>query len=177
MKAPFSVEGIRYLREKVDDLSQRLEETSSTIVRDIAQETFTIANNYNASAPQSGVEKSTVEMFYTENSNKASVSLIGKNAIYDEYGTGEQGASNPHPMKSMFNLNPYNSGEHIFYNQLANRYQWRYSPMSGRPYFTDNGLTEGIPSGQQMYKTLNDIRKKNRSIVKKDIENAIARLK
>ena len=80
-------------------------------------------------------------------------------------------------MKGQFALNPYNSGPTIFYNEFAGRYQWRYYPMRGRPYFTKDGLTEGIPSGKQMYNTAKDLRASKNEIVIREIENAVKRFR
>lgn len=130
----------------------------------------------NAAAPQSGVTKSQVMkpvITTTQTKVYGTVALFGENAIYDEFGTGEEGAANPHPMKNDFPLNPYNSGPYIFYNQFANRYQWYYKPMAGKPYFNEYGATSGIPAGKQMYNTTKYIRAKQKDVVCETINNAI----
>ena len=102
--------------------------------------------------------------------------MSGENAIYDEFGTGEQGLDNPHPMKEQFSLNPYNSGPTIFYNQFAGRHQWYYRPMAGKPYFTKSGATEGIPAGKQMYNTLQNLNKIKRNIAVNETNKVIGEI-
>lgn len=161
---------IKFLKDSVNVGSQR-------IVEELVEKGVGIASTYNANAPQSGLEKSNVVGKTTDSGNKGYVALIGDSAVYDEFGTGEQGASDPHPMKGNFGLNPYNSGPHIFYNELAGRYQWRYRPMAGRPYFTNTGLTEGIPSGKQMYNTSKDLRAIKKDIITKELNSALKRFR
>lgn len=89
----------------------------------------------------------------------------GKDVVYEEFGTGDKGASNPHPVKSNYNLNDYNSGEYIRnvsdYDENSYVYDdlqeigitsgkfWRYS-KDGTLYYT-----QGVPSGQEMWSTRN----------------------
>ena len=49
--------------------------------------------------------------------------------------------------------------------------------MRGRPYFTKDGFTEGIPSGKQMYNTAKDLRASKNEIVTREIENAVKRFR
>lgn len=72
----------------------------------------------------------------------------GKDVLYAEFGTGENGADNPHPRKGEFGLNPYNSGPTIKINSHTGRHFWWYQ-----------GYSEGNASGKQMYLTSDYIRK------------------
>lgn len=131
------------------------------------------ATYLNDMAPQSGLEKSKVVGGVLENGKAGYIALTGDSAVYDEFGTGTQGERNPHPVKGNFNLKPYNSGPTIFYNQFTGTYQWRFRPMAGRPYFTNDGLTEGIPSGKQMYNTSKYLRSAKDKVIKKQFQGAI----
>lgn len=130
------------------------------------------AKELNAMSPKTGLVDNSIYKTPTEN-GVASIVMEGPNAVYDEFGTGEEGSNNPHPLKGQFNLNPYNSGPTIFYNELAGRYQWIYRPMAGRPYFTEEGLTSGTPSGKQMYNTLNYINSIKGEIISQHIEEML----
>lgn len=154
-------------------LKDNLELARKEVVKTLIDKGGNQAEMYNNMAPQSGLTKSRVIYYTTENSESGYIALTGPNAVYDEFGTGEEGAKDAHPLKGEFGLNPYNSGPEIFYNQFTNRYQWAYSPMAGKPYFTDEGLTSGIPSGKQMYNTSNYIRFIKDSVIEKTYNSAI----
>lgn len=167
----------------VKDLMQELEYVRDSITETACENIVTkivdtagdYADMLNSVAPRSGTSGASIERVAINNVGE--ISLSGADAVYDEFGTGSEGARNPHPLKENFPLNPYNSGPHIFYNQFANKYQWIYPPMAGRPYFTATGLTEGIPSGKQMYNTLQYIRRIKDEIVAEEINNALKTLK
>lgn len=167
---------IKDLIEELRYVNATLQETTcENIVERICDKAHDYASVLNAQAPSSGLQKSVVEKVV--NGTSGAVSLTGDGAVYDEFGTGEEGLKNPHPMHDDFGLNPYNSGPYIFYNQFAGRYQWYYAPMAGMPYFTPSGATSGIPSGKQMYNTLQYIRDIKNEIVVEEINEAIQTLK
>ena len=168
----------------ISELIDELRYTASTLEESVCEEIVTnICNDgkqyatiLNSIAPQSGVEKSIVgsEVY----GSKGELYLQGKSAVYDEFGTGEEGAFNPHPLKNNFGLNPYNSGP--FVSTHVDKYGqhfWFYTPMRGKPYFFENGLTYGIPSGKQMYNTLQHINQIKANIVVDEINKAIRTLK
>ncbi len=163
------IEELRYAQATLD------ETTCENIIERLCDSGYKYASVLNASAPSSGQEKSTVEVSIENNAGK--IYLSGPNAVYDEFGTGEEGLHNPHPLHDEYGLNPYNSGPKIFYNQFAARYQWFYPPMAGMPYFTPTGYTSGIPAGKQMYNTLNYLRGIKNDIVAEEINSALQTLK
>lgn len=149
------------------------------IVKEMVKSGVSLATNYNSSAPKSGLEDNiiySIDPKVTKKVVNGGVVMSGENAIYDEFGTGEQGLDNPHPMKEQFSLNPYNSGPTIFYNQFAGRHQWYYRPMAGKPYFTKSGATEGIPAGKQMYNTLQNLNKIKRNIAVNETNKVIGEI-
>lgn len=177
MIVTLSEAGIKDAVQRIKVLQDNIEVASQNAVERLVEKGFNLATAYNTNAPQSGLEKSRVIAKVTKSGHNGYIALTGPNAVYDEFGTGEQGAGDPHPMKGQFGLNPYNSGPTIFYNEFAGRYQWRYYPMKGRPYFTEDGYTEGIPSGKQMYNTAKDLRAVKNEIVIREIENAVKRFR
>lgn len=177
MKIELSQYGLKDAIDRIEFLKDNVKIASEDILTDLVNKGVSMGSTLNASAPKSGVEPSVVIGKITDNKNKGYVALTGDSAVYDEFGTGEEGASDPHPLKGNFGLNPYNSGPHIFYNQFAARYQWYYYPMKGRPYFTPSGLTSGIPSGKQMYNTSRYLREIKDDIVKNKIHEALKILK
>ena len=163
------IEELRYVKATLE------ETTCENIVSRICEKGAKYASELNAQAPSSGLQKSVV--MSTVGGTHGEIALTGPNSVYDEFGTGEEGLKSPHPMHDNFGLNPYNSGKYIFYNQFAGRYQWYYAPMAGMPYFTPSGATSGIPSGKQMYHTLQYVRDIKNEIIVEEINEAIQTLK
>ena len=170
---------IKNLIEELKYTSATLQEaTCENIVNNICSSGYEFANGINGSAPSSNLQKSYIDM--KTSGNKGEISLNGEGAVYDEFGTGEEGLANPHPMKGDFpDLNPYNSGPFVstHINPSNGRHYWIYPPMGGRPYFDAHGYTEGIPSGKQMYHTLNYIRQIKDNIIREEVQNALQTLK
>lgn len=75
--------------------------------------------------------------------------IEGPQVIYDEFGTGTEGANSPHPDKEKYNLEPYNSGFYIKTDKNGNKYWTYYSDDIDR-YVTSHG----VPAGHFMYDTL-----------------------
>ena len=144
------------------------------------------AREYDADAPRSGEGANAITGIKPKLAKRSvigGVSMSGDNAIYDEFGTGEEGASDPHPMKNQFSqLNPYNSGPIVSknINPKNGRHYWYYPPMDGQPYFNfpdeGAGYTEGIPSGKQMYNTLLDLRKNAKKVAVFEVNKTIAEI-
>lgn len=142
------------------------------IVDDICNAGVEKAIELNILSPKTGVAENDIYKMPTSDGRSAII-MQGENAVYDEFGTGEEGMHDPHPLKNQFPLNPYNSGPFIFYNEFTGRYQWRYRPMAGKPYFTETGLTSGTPSGKQMFNTLQYVYSMKGDIVYENIQQAL----
>jgi len=88
---------------------------------------------------------------------------FGKDVVYEEFGTGDEGMMHPHPVKSEYELNDYNSGSFIIdvndvHNQEFLDILQQNGITSGKFWsYTKNGshLTQGVPAGQEMWKTRN----------------------
>ena len=107
------------VREYIQTLGRDLNVAAQEIVRKLCEDGGTKATELNAMAPQSGSTPSTVQThsrFY-----HGDINLVGKNAVYDEFGTGERGAEDGHPLKGFYGLNPYNSGPTIHINKDKSR--------------------------------------------------------
>lgn len=155
-------------------LKDNIKTANEDIVRELVEAGYEEAVMTNATAPQSGIEPSYVIQRITEHGNAGYVALVGKNAVYDEFGTGEQGASNPHPKKDEASrpLNPYNSGPTIKMDKNGH-YYWMYKPMANRPYFTETGYTNGIPAGKQIYNANMYIRKIKNDVIKEKLNESV----
>lgn len=149
------------------------------IVNELVEKGAKKAQTLNAQVAKSGLEESVVipikaNRYWEDGAIRGKVRLKGPHAIFEEFGTGEVGKSDPHPQAGSlsFTVPPYSGyitgsfvSSHI--NKYGRHY-WFYSPMGGKHtrkngYIHRNGYTEGIPSGKQMYKTakyLNEIKTK-----------------
>ena len=91
----------------------------------------------------------------------------GKDVVYEEFGTGDEGASHPHPVKSNYNLNDYNSGEYIRNVSDYDENSYVYDDLqeigikSGKFWiYSKNDIlyyTQGVPAGQEMWRTRNEL--------------------
>lgn len=91
----------------------------------------------------------------------------GKDVIYEEFGTGDMGEQNPHPDKSKYDLNDYNSGQYIRNVSDYDKNSYTYDDLqefgidSGKFWrYSKNGVlyyTQGVPSGKEMWNTRNEI--------------------
>lgn len=90
----------------------------------------------------------------------------GKDVLYEEFGTGDEGQRHQHPAKSKYSLNPYNSGPYIRdVNTLNDNASYTKEDLqkigitSGKFwYYEKNGkgyYTQGIPAGKEMWDTRN----------------------
>ncbi len=102
----------------------------------------------------------------------------GKDVIYEEFGTGDRGEENPHPDKSKYNLNDYNSGTFIMSvedigNQELLDYLKQQGITSGKYWtYRKNGekhFTQGVPSGKEMWNTRNQLIKEIIPKAKKEL--------
>lgn len=98
---------------------------------------------------------------YNTAGDKVLVRAAGNQIIYDEFGTGDKGAANPHPEKNKYNLNDYNSGPFIREDKYGRHY-----------WFYKNQITNGVPAGAFIYKSLNNVRRDAPKIIKEKIKKS-----
>lgn len=155
-------------------LKDNIKVASEDIVRALVESGEQVANEVNASAPSSGTERSQVISAITEHGNAGYVALTGPGAVYDEFGTGEEGSAHSHPAKQFASrpLNPYNSGPTIKVNKQGTHY-WRYPAMAGRPYFKKNGVTYGIPAGKQIFTASIHVRQIKNSVAQETLNESL----
>lgn len=105
------------------------------------------------------------------------IKAYGKDVIYEEFGTGDEGESHSHPVKGNYNLNDYNSGHYI--RDVSDVVKGSYTEQdlqeigitSGKFWlYKKDGIlhyTQGVPAGQEMWDTRNYIIKEIPNIAKK----------
>ena len=151
------------------------------IIKKLVDEGEKVANDYTIGAPQSGEDASRIITKVYKSELSGYVALVGPNAIYDEFGTGEEGAADPHPLKGNFDLNPYNSGYFVS-RQVDDKglHYWIYKPMSGNSYFDVDGIkgkTHGIPSGKMIYYASTHVRNIKDQIIRDELNATVKKFK
>lgn len=165
---------------RVETFINNIETANELIVEQLIEKGEKQANLYHASAPNYGINDTRIdsEMSLNGNNSKGSIYMTGPSAVYKEFGTGEEGAANGHPLKWQTNvpLNGYNSGPFVSKHiNKSGRHYWIVPKGHYRPnsYVRDNGYTEGIPAGKVMYSTAQYIRFIKSTIVEKNLRGAI----
>lgn len=119
-----------------------------------------------------------INVDYNTKDMSGEIQAYGKDVVYEEFGTGDRGEQQQHPVKSKYNLNDYNSGptirnvSDVLEGSLAKEDLDTIGISSGKYWtYKKNGTvyyTQGVPSGQEMWKTRNYLL--NNSIQKKVAE-------
>ena len=148
-----------------------LEDTSMWIINDLADYALEeMRKNYTQAEYQAG---ETMDFLKVGDLNEKTVSMIGPQAWYSEFGTGTRGEMQPHPLKGSFALNPYNSGPTIRPASEkvtmktgipVGTLYWTYKANDGEIYYT-----QGIPAQKEVYNAGLAVQKKMPEIIKQKI--------
>lgn len=146
----------RDMKKASEDLPKLLaEEGKNYLDRQYAKSPNRNDPNINFSNIKTGIEK-------TEDGYK--LYARGRDVLYEEFGTGDEGQKHQHPVKSKYNLNDYNSGPFIMdvidvgnedmkdllaQNGITSGKFWKYR-KGGQSH-----LTQGIPAGKEVWNTRN----------------------
>lgn len=166
--------------EKLDkflnNIDKNLSDASDKVINDLANLALSEMEENYAKAEFVPGEELSFNKVNTENGKK--VYMSGKQAAYSEFGTGTHGALHPHPIKSDFPLNQYNSGETIrpakkmidgerTTNGMPipiGALYWTYQAEDGNVYYT-----QGIPAQKEVYDAGQTVKKKMKSIIKENL--------
>ena len=154
----------------------KLEQACQNILDDLAERAFKeIYDNYSKAEHQAGEG---MDFAKTGSKNEKTVSMLGPQAWYSEFGTGTEGEISPHPLKQRFGLNPYNSGKTI--RHASKSVAEKTGISEGTLYWTykdDNGeihYTQGIPAQKEVYNAGVTIQKEMEEIVDKNMKGMFA---
>lgn len=158
------------LQKMLNNLENKLEKVCEKIVDEVAEQTLKeIQSNYSKAEYQAGGEE--MDFAKTGSKTEKTVSMIGPQAWYSEFGTGTYGAMQPHPLKQKFPLNGYNSGETIRMATKGvsektgipeNTLYWTYKGLDGEIYYT-----QGIPAQKEVYDAGQTMKKEMPKIIEK----------
>lgn len=182
MNVRLNKESINIAIEKLNNLKEEITDVAlSQVVDKLLREGEKVAIVHANSAARSGLEPSRVINKKLKSGLGGYIALVGENAVYDEFGTGEEGAATPHPLKGNFGLNDYNSGPYVSKQIDAHgKHYWIYKPMTGRRYFDVDdvpGKTYGIPSGRMIYHADMHIKQIKDNVVKEELNATLKKFK
>lgn len=156
----------------LENFDTKLEKACQNILDELAERSLKeIYNNYSKSEYQPGEE---MDFAKVGSKNEKTVSMIGPQAWYSEFGTGTRGDMQQHPLKHRFGLKPYNSGDTIraATKNVAQKEKAQAAGITeGTLYWTykdSNGevqYTQGIPAQKQVYDAGQTIQKEMHDIV------------
>lgn len=162
------------LAKQMDNWAEMMDKASKKIVEDLANYGLEKMQEIYAEAQSKYEDTTAMDFSITGTETEKTVSMSGPQALYDEFGTGTIGAENPHPIKSEFGLNEYNSGSTI---RKAGKnvpgikegdLYWTYKDEGGAVHYT-----QGIPAQKEGYDSLKATIKKAPEIVKKRMEETL----
>ena len=151
---------IKALKEIRDNIDRDIDKTMVEIVK---RGQIYLNNQYSTRVRDPNIEN--ISTSWNKNGNEYEIRSSGKDVIYEEFGTGDRGEQEPHPVKSNYNLNDYNSGQYIRnvsdYDENSYTYDdlQEFGISSGKFWrYNKNGIlyyTQGVPSGKEMWDTRN----------------------
>lgn len=145
----------------LNTLSSDINKLKTEIPKEIAEEGLKYLNSLYALKPE---DNDTDDIHTSIDKTETGYSIIsqGKDVLYEEFGTGDEGARHPHKDKSKYGLKDYNSGPTIRPVNSNNPALKAHGITSGKywTYEKDGEIkyTQGIPAGMQMFDTSNYLR-------------------
>ena len=180
IKMDLSSQSIKDLVKKLEDFKKDIKQADKKIVKELSDLGLKeIQANYATTPYKDGNED--VGFFTAGNDDKRTIGVVGTQVLYNEFGTGTEGANSPHPQKGEFGLNSYNSGKTIRQNNKQNSNATKNGIPEGGLYWTymDGSIkkyTQGIPAGKQVYLASKTIEKEKARIIKKVVGDALSKL-
>ncbi len=169
IKCEISNQGIDSVINKLKSLKSGLKEADNKIVAEMGNFVKDQVAANLAATPYKDGNEDTIP-FLEITGNKAKAGMRGIQSVYNEFGTGTKGQNSPHPEKSKFSLNDYNSGRKIKVSQSGNLF-WIYKNKSG-----EKVITQGIPAGKQVFNASILLKGKKNEIIRKRVGEVISKL-
>lgn len=163
------------LRNLQKDLPSAMDEVTMELAKQTAEQ---IEKNYEA-FPYKGQSGDLPTIGFAKYDKGWEAYAKGHSVLYEEFGTGDRGEKNYHPLKKRYALKPYNSGKYI--RQVSDYAQKKYGLTSGNywTYKNENGeikATQGVPSGKFMYKSYVWAMKNYKKIVEEKVSDVLSKL-
>lgn len=157
-KIGLDIKQIDNLIKSLNNLSKTLKKMPTEVTNKIGELGLEILNEKYSQRKQD-VNITDIHTSLRPGDNKCDILSQGKDVVYEEFGTGDEGTRDPHPDKSKYNLNDYNSGKYI---RNANEHSAEHGITSGKYWtYKKNGevnYTQGVPSGKEMFNTSKELK-------------------
>ena len=138
------IKNLQTLEKNIKQLPDEICKEAANLGKEYLEE------EYSQATPDQTIDISNRQISVEKTDKGYQLLAKGKELVYEEFGTGEEGKSYPHPEKNKYPLNDYNSGPVVSKN--INKY--------GRHYWYYNGYSEGNPSGAEMFNTARFLKEK-----------------
>ena len=178
IKMELSSNSIKETIKKLIELQKDLGKADEEIVKQLSDFGLEeIQRNYANTPFKDGNED--VSFYKTGSPKKMSIGVTGSQVLYNEFGTGTEGANNPHPTKGNYELKGYNTGETIRTNKSAESNASQHDIPVGGLYWTytdENGqkqYTQGIPAQKEGYTALESGTKKAKNFIRKRVQEVL----
>lgn len=176
---------ISSLISDLENLSKNIDDMSKQITDDVSKLGFNkLCSEYGHRVKDANIID--INVIREPTSNGYRIMSQGRDVIYEEFGTGDKGEQSPHPDKSKYNLNDYNSGSFILDVDDAHNQDYlgilaQNGITSGKYWIYRKGgkkhLTQGVPAGMEMYKTGKYLRNEGVSrIMKKKASDVLSKV-
>lgn len=181
LKVNLSTKSIDSAIQTLNKLKNTLDKENDNMLKDLAEQTVDKAKEFYAEVKFKS--NNTPEFNYRKTEKGYQMYARGESLLYDEFGTGDEGQSQPHKLKGQFDLNDYNSGRTIRPASMLSKEKqsktgiksglyWTYQdPISGEIVYT-----QGIPAGMFMYNTDRWLRDNYKKIIKKKVDDVISKV-
>lgn len=157
-KIGLDIKQIDNLIKSLNNLSKTLKKMPTEVTNEIGELGLEILNEKYSQRKQDA-NITDINTSIKSSENRCDILSQGKDVIYEEFGTGDKGKDDPHPDKSKYNLNDYNSGKYI---RNANEHSAEHGITSGKYWtYKKNGevnYTQGVPSGKEMFNTSKELK-------------------
>lgn len=185
-KINLSSSDIKDLKTSLETVRKKMDSLKKELPLKIAEDGLKYLDSLYASTP-SDENIEDIRTSIKKTMNGYSIMSTGKDVIYAEFGTGDKGQANQHPDKGKYNLNEYNSGPTIrnvpdmgtmSAKQIKLFTKYNISPGKYWAY-TKNGnliLTQGVPSGKQMFNTSKYLREHIKEVLEKEASDVLSKV-
>lgn len=158
---------INKLIKALNNLQKDLEEQADNIAKDVSEkglkyldrQYMSSANRKDPNIDIDGIRTKTEKI-----SDGYRIIAKGKDVLYEEFGTGDEGQRHQHPKKSSYDLDAYNSGKYIRPVNPDSVKLKEHGIVSGKYWTYKDGnnimYTQGVRAGKEMWNTRNYIMSK-----------------
>lgn len=163
-----NVDQLKKVINALENLKEDLSEANTKIMEDISNKAVEYLNTQYTNSPNRldpNIDFGSIRVSINKTGNNYEIVASGKDVVYEEFGTGDEGQKHPHPVKNKYSLNAYNSGPYIRDvssippDSYTGEDLAKIGITSGKFwYYEKKGMghyTQGIQAGKEMWNTRN----------------------